>query len=166
LAFLKGEAKVNVRKNSHANVPQEVKKAPQAVKTSVGSYTVVVNGEKYDVQVVEGEGSAIDVSKITKAAPIAGESSDLAKEELKDEAKSSDDAVDANATKVKAELPGSVSKVFVKEGDEVKEGQILFLLEAMKMETEISAPKSGVIAKIFVSQGQAVEGGGALCAIK
>ncbi|MDR0762048.1 MAG: biotin/lipoyl-binding protein [Campylobacteraceae bacterium] len=166
LAFLKGEAKVNVRKNSNASTLSETKKTPvpQAVKSSVGSYTVVVNGEKYDVQVIEGEGSAIDVSKITKVVS-AGESSDLAKEEPKEEAKNSGDEVDANAFKVKAELPGSVSKVFVQEGESVKEGQILFLLEAMKMETEISAPKGGVIVKVFVSQGQAVEGGGVLCAI-
>ena len=113
------------------------------------------------MQVIEGE--AIDVSKITKVAVNVGESSDLAKEEPKEEAKSDD--VDTNAFKVKAELPGSVSKVFVKEGESVKEGQILFLLEAMKMETEISAPKGGTVVKVFVSQGQAVEGGGALCAI-
>ncbi|MDR1614254.1 MAG: biotin/lipoyl-binding protein, partial [Campylobacteraceae bacterium] len=167
LAFLKGEAKVNVRKHSNAHSVQEVKKSPAPqVKTSVGSYTVVVNGEKYDVQVIEGKGDAIDVSKITKVVQNAGESSELTKEEVKEETKSADSAVDANATKVKAELPGSVSKVFVKEGDEVKEGQILFLLEAMKMETEISAPKGGVIAKIFVSQGQAVEGGGMLALIQ
>ncbi|MDR0580130.1 MAG: biotin/lipoyl-binding protein, partial [Campylobacteraceae bacterium] len=165
LAFLKGEAKVNVRKNGSVNVAQEAKKpAPsQGVKSSVGSYTVVVNGEKYDVQVIEGE--ATDVSKITKVAANTGESSDLAKEEPKEEAKSGGDEVDTNALKVKAELPGSVSKVFVKEGESVKEGQILFLLEAMKMETEISAPKSGTVVKVFVSQGQAVEGGGVLCAI-
>jgi pyruvate carboxylase subunit B len=166
LAFLKGEAKVNVRKHTNAAAPQETKQTSvsKSDKSSVGSYTVVVNGEKYDVQVVEGDGTAIDVSKITKVAASAGESSDLAKEEPKEEAKS-DDVADANALKVKAELPGSVSKIFVKEGESVKEGQILFLLEAMKMETEISAPKSGTVVKIFVSQGQAVEGGGALCAI-
>ncbi|MDR1008067.1 MAG: biotin/lipoyl-binding protein [Campylobacteraceae bacterium] len=167
LAFLKGEAKVNVRKNSNVNVAQEDKKvcAPQNVKTSVGSYTVLVNGEKYDVQVVEGEGAAIDVSKITKVAANVGESSDFSKDETKEDIKSADEAISANALMIKAELPGSVSKIFVKEGESVKEGQILFLLEAMKMETEISATKSGVIEKIFVSQGQAVEGGGVLCAI-
>ncbi|MDR2342195.1 MAG: biotin/lipoyl-binding protein, partial [Campylobacteraceae bacterium] len=166
LAFLKGEAKVNVRKHS-VITPEEPKKVstPQSVKSSVGSYTVIVNGEKYDVQVVEGEGTAIDVSKITKVAAV-GESSDLGKEEPKDEAKSGSDDVGANAVKVKAELPGSVSKVFVKEGESVKEGQILFLLEAMKMETEISAPKSGTVVKIYVTQGQAVDGGRALCAIE
>ncbi|MDR2789817.1 MAG: biotin/lipoyl-binding protein [Campylobacteraceae bacterium] len=162
LAFLKGEAKVNVRKHN-LTLPEEPKAAVvQSVKSSVGSYTVVVNGEKYDVQVIEGEG--IDAGKITKIPTSGGESSELAKEEPKAEAKSGGDE-HANALKVKAELPGSVSKVFVKEGESVKEGQILFLLEAMKMETEISAPKSGVVVKIFVSQGQAVEGGGALCAI-
>ncbi|MDR2081836.1 MAG: biotin/lipoyl-binding protein [Campylobacteraceae bacterium] len=165
LAFLKGEAKVNVRKNVSANTHEEAKKvsSSKSVKSSAGSYTVVVNGEKYDVQVIEGEGAAIDVGKITKVADA--KSSDLSKEEQKEEAKKGEEAVDANALKVKAELPGSVSKVFVKEGESVKEGQILFLLEAMKMETEISAPKSGTVVKVFVSQGQAVEGGGVLCAI-
>ncbi|MDR0407951.1 MAG: biotin/lipoyl-binding protein [Campylobacteraceae bacterium] len=168
LAFLKGEAKVNVRKNVNDNTAHNEKKVsvPQNVKTSVGSYTVVVNGEKYDVQVVEGEGATVDVDKITKIAANAGESSDYAKDEAKEDTKSANDEVSADALKIKAELPGSVSKVFIKEGDSVKEGEMLFLLEAMKMETEISAPKSGVIVKIFVSQGQAVEGGGVLCAIQ
>jgi len=168
LAFLKGTAKENVRKHSTAaQNTQSAKSEPQkSVKApSVGSYTVVVNGEKYDVQVVEGNGANVDVSKITKVVN-AGESSEeeAPKQEAKAQAVEKVE-VDANALQVKAELPGNVSKIFVKEGDSVKDGQIIFLLEAMKMETEITAPKGGVISKIFVAQGQAVEGGGTLCAI-
>ncbi|MDR3345843.1 MAG: biotin/lipoyl-binding protein [Campylobacteraceae bacterium] len=168
LAFLKGTAKENVRKHSTAaqNTPSAKSEPQKSVKAaSVGSYTVVVNGEKYDVQVVEGNGANVDVSKITKVVN-AGESSEeeAPKQEAKAQAVEKVE-VDANALQVKAELPGNVSKIFVKEGDSVKDGQIIFLLEAMKMETEITAPKGGVISKIFVAQGQAVEGGGTLCAI-
>ncbi|MDR1976322.1 MAG: biotin/lipoyl-binding protein [Campylobacteraceae bacterium] len=163
LAFLKGEAKINVRKHSTHKEQTAPAVVAKPVTTSVGSYTVVVNGQKYDVQVAEGEGANVDVTSIVKApAASAAEAPSIATA-TEEKAPSS---IDPNALQIKAELPGSVSKIFVKEGESVKEGQILFLLEAMKMETEIAAPKSGTIAKILVSQGQAVEGGGVLCAIQ
>lgn len=167
LSFLKGEAKVNVRKHSTAQKQESstplAQSAPKsAVSSSASAYTVVVNGDKYDVQVIEGNGN-IDIGSITKIVN-AGESSEEAVPATENKIEAAV-AVDANAFKVTTELPGNVSKIFVKEGDIVKEGQILFLLEAMKMETEVTAPKGGSISKIFVSQGQAVDGGGVLCAI-
>mgnify|MGYP006267204547 FL=1 len=58
---------------------------------------------------------------------------------------------------VKAVMPGRVVKLLVKEGDDVKEGEPILVLEAMKMENDILAPKDGVIAEIGVVPGQAVE---------
>lgn len=69
-------------------------------------------------------------------------------------------ATSANA--VVAPLSGSVSKVLVEDGQEIKEGEVLVVLEAMKMETEITAPQSGKIGSILVSPGDAVQGGQAL----
>lgn len=68
----------------------------------------------------------------------------------------------ASANAVVAPLAGSVSRVLVGEGDEIASGQVLLVLEAMKMETEITAPKAGKIAAILVEKGQAVQGGQAL----
>lgn len=69
-------------------------------------------------------------------------------------------AVSSNA--VVAPLAGSVNRILVKEGDEIEGGQVLCVLEAMKMETEITAPSAGTVAAVLVSQGDAVQGGQAL----
>ncbi|MCF1693730.1 biotin/lipoyl-containing protein [Corynebacterium argentoratense] len=71
--------------------------------------------------------------------------------------------VSANA--IAAPLAGSVSKVLVAEGDAIEAGQVLLVLEAMKMETEITAPKAGTVGAIHVSEGDAVQGGQSLIEI-
>lgn len=58
---------------------------------------------------------------------------------------------------VVAPMPGQVRGVLVNEGDAVKAGQPLMILEAMKMELKVNAPREGIVAKIFVTQGQSVE---------
>ena len=69
-------------------------------------------------------------------------------------------ATSANA--VVAPLSGSVSRILVEEGQDIEEGQVLLVLEAMKMETEITAPAAGKVGRILVSKGDAVAGGEAL----
>lgn len=71
--------------------------------------------------------------------------------------------VAANA--VVAPLAGSVFKILVAEGDTIEAGQVLLILEAMKMETEITAPSAGVVGVINVKEGEAVQGGQALIEI-
>ena len=65
----------------------------------------------------------------------------------------------ASANAVVAPLAGSVSKILVEEGEAIEAGQVLLVLEAMKMETEITAPKAGTVARILVEKGTAVQGG-------
>jgi len=65
----------------------------------------------------------------------------------------------ASANAVVAPLAGSVAKVLVEEGEEIALGQVLLVLEAMKMETEITAPKAGTVARILVEKGTAVQAG-------
>ena len=67
---------------------------------------------------------------------------------------------------VLALMPGRVVRLFKAEGDEVRKGEPLLILEAMKMENEISAPAGGLISKVFVSEGQTVEGGAELLLIE
>lgn len=62
-------------------------------------------------------------------------------------------------------MPGRIVRVLVRDGDEVKKGDSLLVLEAMKMENEIKAPRDGVISEVFVEQGQTVETGAMLIAI-
>ncbi|HHY35759.1 MAG TPA: biotin/lipoyl-binding protein [Firmicutes bacterium] len=66
---------------------------------------------------------------------------------------------------MKAPIPGSVSEVKVKPGEAVKRGQVLLLLEAMKMQNEIMAPSDGVVEEVYVSQGQTVNTGDPLLKI-
>jgi biotin carboxyl carrier protein len=63
-------------------------------------------------------------------------------------------------------MPGKVVKVLVALGDEVKEGQGLVVVEAMKMENEMRSPKSGRVVELLVKEGQAVEGNARLCAVE
>ena len=60
---------------------------------------------------------------------------------------------------IKAPLAGSVARVLVKEGQEIEAGDVLIVLEAMKMETEITAPAGGTVTAVLVSAGDAVTGG-------
>jgi biotin carboxyl carrier protein len=69
-------------------------------------------------------------------------------------------------SKAEAPLPGSIFKVNVKEGDEVKKGQVIMVMEAMKMENNILSEKDGVISKIHVSEGASVLQGDVLFEIE
>ena len=137
IAFLKGEAKVNVRKvdpNAKANEGRQ---------TQSGRYSVVVNGSRYNVEVSEGFNDSIQVKLITE---VEGKSIKNAKSA----------AAGATENDIVASLPGAVHKILVSAGDHVKKGQAIVVLEAMKMEIEVKAPKDGIIGSIEVSKGQSV----------
>ena len=137
IAFLKGEAKVNVRKvdpNAKANEGRQ---------TQSGRYSVVVNGSRYNVEVSEGFNDSIQVKSITE---VEGKSVKSAKNA----------AAGATENDIVASLPGAVHKILVSAGDHVKKGQAIVVLEAMKMEIEVKAPKDGIIGSIEVSKGQSV----------
>lgn len=113
---------------------------------------VTVNGIPYDIEVEVEEqekhpvGSLIIGGAGGMMTPVA--------------ATASVRATSANA--VVAPLSGSVSRILVDEGQEIEEGQVLCVLEAMKMETEITAPHAGKVDRILVAKGDAVAGGEAL----
>ena len=71
-----------------------------------------------------------------------------------------------NKSEIGASIPGTIIKVLVKDGDEVKEGQSLLVIEAMKMETNIVASSSGVVESILKEEGQQVKTGELLIKIK
>jgi pyruvate carboxylase subunit B len=136
IAYLKGEAKVNVRKKSMMKKEQETK-----VVASNGEYTVIVNGEKFNVQVSEGLDASVEVKSITPAsAAVSAPAS----------------APVSSGTEVKSNIPGSVFKIVTKVGDSVNEGDVIMVLEAMKMEIEVISPCSGTIKSINVEKGQNV----------
>jgi biotin carboxyl carrier protein len=67
---------------------------------------------------------------------------------------------------IKAPMPGTIMSIKVVEGQNVKKGEILFILEAMKMENEIMAPRDAVVVKLMVSSGTAVKVGDGIISLK
>ena len=114
------------------------------------NFLVNVNGTQYEVAVEEIDGKAAPVAKAAPAAaPVAAPI-----------------AAAAGATKLTAPMPGTILGVNVKEGEAVKAGQPIFVLEAMKMESDITAPVNGTVRGITVRKGDAVEAGKLLCSIE
>ena len=108
-------------------------------------FRVNVNGAVYEIELEELTGAApaapVAAAPVAAPAPAAGE-------------------------QVTAPIPGTILSINVNVGDSVEEGQVLMILEAMKMENEIMAPKSGKVASINTSKGSAVESGALLCVIQ
>ena len=117
---------------------------------------VTVNGVAYNVTVEEGTGAP--VAAAAPAAPAAPASAPAAAP-----AAPAAPAGAAGAVVVNAPMPGNILDVKVKPGDSVKAGDTLLILEAMKMENEISAPQDGTIATIDVRKGDVVDSGALLC---
>lgn len=110
-------------------------------------YKVNVNGTVYEVTVEAMDGAAAAASPAPVAAPAPAA------------------APVAGGEKVCAPMPGTILDVRVSNGASVKKGDILFILEAMKMENEIMAPCDGTIASVSAAKGAAVDSGALLCVI-
>ena len=112
-------------------------------------YKVNVNGTVYEVELEDISGSAVAAAPVAApvaAAPVA--------------------AAPAGGEQVVAPMPGNILAVNVKDGDSVKKGQVLMILEAMKMENEIMCPCDGKVASVSVAKGASVESGALLCVIQ
>ena len=110
------------------------------------AYKVNVNGNVYEITL-----EIIDKAEIGTASP----------------AQTTAPAAPAQAggTSVSAPMPGTILKVNVSNGQAVKKGDVLFILEAMKMENEIPAATDGVVASVNVQNGASVEAGTVLCTL-
>lgn len=127
IAFLKGEAEVNVRKISTMQKEGNTNMGN-------GNYTVVVDGQKFSVQVAEGDAD-IQVTAVNGESAVAASGNELA---------------------IKAALPGAVWKIVANPGQSVKEGDVVLILESMKMEIEVVAPRGGVVKAINVKMNDTV----------
>jgi len=145
IAFLKGESPLNIRKISEQEDKTEEKGNNQMAD---GNYTVVVDGKKFSVQVAQGD---VDI-KVAPAAAVASE----APAEIPSA---------AGGTEVPASVNGNVWKILVKAGDKVEKGQVVAILEAMKMEIDIEAPCAGTVSSVNVAANDAVEEGQTLAVI-
>ena len=118
-------------------------------------YNITVNGNTYEVYVEEADASSAPV-----AAPVASTPAPAAKPAAPKAAPTA-----AGANKVTAPMPGTVLQVKVSQGQAVKKGDVICVLEAMKMENDIPAPCDGVIASINVQKGASVGAGDILASI-
>ncbi|EKK8951631.1 biotin attachment protein [Campylobacter jejuni] len=145
IAFLKGEAKVNIRK---------LASMPKPMSIDENKFTVAVNGNKYHVEVSYGFDKDVNVKSVKKV------------EENKNIISSnSTSSVDAE-NEILAGISGNVFKIYVNEGEEVKSGQAIMVLEAMKMEIEVNAPKDGIILELCIKIGDTVNEGEVLAIYK
>ena len=137
--FLLGKGQVSVNKSAG-------KPAVAPAASASGEYTVTVNGKKYSVKLDSD-----------KKATVNGKAYDIA---VKDGIETAGASASSGAgEEVKASLPGAVFKLVASEGDTVAEGDVLLVLEAMKMEIEVKAPKAGTVQSILVAAGDKVVNG-------
>lgn len=125
-------------------------------------YKVTLNNRVYEVEVEMGQAMLIDeydaVAPAAPAAPTAVPAVPAAPAAVPAAALASGEVV-------KAPMPGNILKINVAPGQKVEEGDVLIVLEAMKMENEIVAAKSGTVAQVAVSKGAVVETGAPLVII-
>lgn len=120
------------------------------------NYTITVNGVAYEVTVEEGTtGAATAPAAAPKAAPKAAPAA---------APQAAAPAAAAGAVKVNAPMPGKVLSVKANVGQAVKKGEVILILEAMKMENEIVAPQDGTVAST-VAAGTSVEAGDVLATL-
>lgn len=112
------------------------------------AYKVTVNGNVYEITI-----EVVDKADIKASAPAPAPVA------------AAPASAPAGGQAISAPMPGTILKVNVSNGQAVKKGDVLFVLEAMKMENEIMAPCDGTVAGVSVSAGASVETGTALCSL-
>ncbi|NLP14625.1 MAG: biotin/lipoyl-binding protein [Clostridium sp.] len=138
-------------------------------------FLIKVNGSQYEVEVEEIKNGVVSEPQVTlsQSAPMAAPSpapapapAPAAAPAPKAAPAKADTAVPSGATTIKSPMPGTILKVNVNAGDAVKKGQVLLILEAMKMENEILAPNDATVASVNVSQGSSVNVGDVMLSLK
>ncbi|MEL0119423.1 MAG: sodium-extruding oxaloacetate decarboxylase subunit alpha [Opitutae bacterium] len=150
LKFLKNRGNPDAFEPAPTGEEEKTTPAPAAIQGEPSVYSVNVNGQTYVVQVAEG-------GDVELVQPVAGDKPAPAKLERA--------APVSKGEPLLAPLAGNIFKVGVSVGQKVTEGEVLIILEAMKMETEVKAPRSGTIKGIKVAEGNAVAVGDELLSI-
>ena len=127
-------------------------------------YKVTLNNRVYEVEVEQGQAMLIDEYELSAPAAPAAPAAPVAAAPAAAPAAAAPVSVAAGEP-VKSPMPGNILRIEVIQGQHVNEGDVIMVLEAMKMENEIVATKSGTIAQIAVSKGAVVETGAVLAVI-
>lgn len=146
LKFLQNRGNADAFEPAPRMEPESPAAAPAA--SDSGVYTVTVNGQSYVVEVADGG----DVSSVSAPAPVAASAAPSA-------------SAPSGGEPMPAPLAGNIFKVNVTAGQQVNEGDVVIVLEAMKMETEVRAPRSGTVTQVSVKEGDAVKVGATLLTI-
>ena len=128
-------------------------------------YKVTLNNRVYEVEVELGQAMLIDEYELSAPAAPAAPVVPVAAAPAAVTAAPAAPVSVAAGEPVKSPMPGNILRIEVSQGQQVNEGDVLMVLEAMKMENENVAPKSGTIAQIAVSKGAVVETGAVLAVI-
>lgn len=125
-------------------------------------YLITLNGKRYEVEVEKGQAMAVYTGEaktnnmIPSSSPIPVSSKPMI-------TKVANIGV---GERVSAPMPGTILEVKCEKGQHVKGGDVLFILEAMKMENEVTSPKDGIITGIYIGKGSKVETGSVLCTLE
>ena len=130
-------------------------------------YKVTLNGRTYEVEVEAGKAMLLDEYEaiVPTAAPVAAPAAAPAPVAAPAAAPAPAAAAPVAGDAVTAPMPGNILKVNVTPGQAVKEGDVLVVLEAMKMENEILAPKACTVKQVLVSKGSTVDTGATLVVV-
>jgi biotin carboxyl carrier protein len=141
------------------------------------NYKIRVNGADYEVHIrkVEGAKAHLTVNDIEYEVDVEGLATNPTRMSHKPEPRLTEPKIPVapvgnlrtdSLYQLKAPLPGTILEMYVSEGDQIKSGQVLFMLEAMKMENNIEAEREGIIEKIHRTKGDTVLEGDVILIIK
>lgn len=147
LKFLKNRNNSDAFEAAPGNEPEVLSQPSSSANAGSAAYSVRVDGQVYDVEVAEGGALTSVQSSASQAAPAATK------------------PIASGGQNLNAPLAGNIFKVLVREGDSVNSGDVVIIMEAMKMETEVRASASGVVSSIQTKEGDSVQTGQPLLVI-
>jgi pyruvate carboxylase subunit B len=177
IAFLKGEAALNVRKKSEEKPEAAAQGKPAPSKPVPSSFSVTVNNRTYSVKledghaVVDGTDYRVAVAEggaSTSAAPAAGGQTPSPAQPAGPHHAASEPGSGAGSGEretVSSPLPGTVMRILQKPGSSINAGDVIMIIESMKMETDVTSPVKGILQEILVEAGGQIQTGDVLAVI-
>lgn len=129
-------------------------------------YIVSINDKNYEVEVDRGEATIVKTTQAIQVETAPGAAPAVSSAQTPAAPVPAAPAVAGEGEPIKAPMPGTILAIKAKAGAQVKRGELLLILEAMKMENEIVAPRDGVVTQIIASKGASVSTGDILVLLK